>query len=550
MLSSLHLRDFVIVAQTQIQLEQGFSAFTGETGAGKSLLIDALGLLSGERADPKMVRPGCKRAELAASFDVHPSHPVHAELRAADMESEDGDILLRRTLEADGRSKAYINGHPATMQQLREIANVLISTHGQQASLTLIGSESARAWLDRYGKHDEVITAYASAYETWATLAARVEQALALQSEGQARLEQLQWMLESLHELQPKAQEWEEVQAEHHRLSHGEKLIDAIHHAMDQCAEADDAIRVRLQKVIAKLEPLVAIDPGLQSSLDLLDSSRIQLEEAVQQLRQDLDRAEADPARFAELEARMSLLHQTARKLRIPPQELAERYQALLQERDALEQLSQVDALEKQAKQALDQLRALGSQLTTHRQQTAASLESAVNALLPSLGMPKARLSLRFEGVDPQRSGMDRIGFLWQAHAGAEARPLAKTASGGELSRIALAISAASAQSNPTPTLIFDEADSGVGGAVGQSIGELMRQLGQSRQVLCVTHLPQVASQAHHQFKVLKREHDGLSFSEVQPLDLEERVEEVARMLGGKAITDTTRSAAREMLSL
>lgn len=550
MLSSLHLRDFVIVAQAQVKLAEGFSAFTGETGAGKSLLIDALGLLSGERADPKMVRPGCKRAELAATFEIHAAHPVHAELRQADMEGEDGELLLRRTLEADGRSRAYINGHPATMQQLREIANVLISTHGQQASLTLTGSEAARAWLDRYGQHHELIESYGDAYLVWSQWADRFAQAQTLHSQGQARLEQLQWMLETLNEVQPKAHEWDEIQTEYNRLSHGERLIDAIHSAIDQSSESDDAILGRLQKVIGKLEPLTAIDPGLRSSLDLLDGARIQLDEAVQQLRHDLDRAEADPARFAELEARMSLLHQASRKLRIAPQELAERQQAYMQERDELEQLSNLSELEKQTALALDTLKAAGIQLSQLRHESAGLLEAAVNALLPSLGMPKARLSLQFERIEPQRSGMDRISFLWQAHAGGEPRPLAKSASGGELSRIALAISAASAQSNPTPTLIFDEADTGVGGAVGQAIGELMRQLGQSRQVLCVTHLPQVASQAHHQFKVLKREEDGLTYSEVKPLDRDERIEEVARMLGGKAITEITRKAAQEMLSL
>jgi DNA repair protein RecN (Recombination protein N) len=246
----------------------------------------------------------------------------------------------------------------------------------------------------------------------------------------------------------------------------------------------------------------------------------------------------------------MSLLHQTARKLRLAPEELAERQEAFLEERRELEALSDVADIERQMSEALDELRILGMALRSARQATALSLSDSVNALLPALGMPKAKLSLVFDAIDPQAHGMDRVNFFWQAHAGAEARPLAKTASGGELSRIALAISTAAAQSNPTPTLIFDEADAGVGGAVGQAIGELMRELGQSRQVLCVTHLPQVASQAHQQFKVLKREQDGMTYSDVRALDPKERCEEIARMLGGKAITETTRRAAKEMLRL
>jgi DNA repair protein RecN (Recombination protein N) len=550
MLSSLHLRDFVIVAETSIHFEQGFTAFTGETGAGKSLLIDALGLLSGDRADPKMVRPGSKRAELAARFDINPEHPIHRDLHDAQMEGDEGELILRRTLEADGRSKAYINGHPATMLQLRELTSQLITTHGQQASITLTGSESARQCLDRYGSHGDLIQAYGKAFESYTVHRDRFERAKAIKAQSQARLEQLHWILDSLHEIQPKANEWEQIQAEHHRLSHGEKLLEAIHSALDQCADGDDAILSRLHRTASKLEQLLDVDPALKSSLELIDNARIQLEEATQQLRDDLDRAEADPSRFAEIEARMSLLHQTARKLRLAPEDLAERQQAYLDERSELERLSDLAELEQQAAKAHDDLRSIGLLLRVQRQSTAKIFEEAVNALLPALGMPKASLSLHLEDLEVQSHGMDRVSFLWQAHAGAQPRSLAKTASGGELSRIALAISTASAQTNPTPTLIFDEADAGVGGAVGQAIGELMRDLGKSRQVLCVTHLPQVASQAHHQFKVLKREQDGLSFRDVHPLDAKDRIEEIARMLGGKEITATTRRAAKEMLQV
>ncbi|NBT81428.1 MAG: DNA repair protein RecN [Betaproteobacteria bacterium] len=550
MLSSLHLRDFVIVAETSIQLTGGFTVFTGETGAGKSLLIDALGLLSGERADPKMVRPGSKRAELAARFEIDPQHPVHQDLRDADMEGDDGELLLRRTLDADGRSKAYINGHPATMQQLRELTGQLITTHGQHASIALTSSESARAWLDRYGSHHDLLLAYGKSFDHYSQLRERFDQATSMQAQGQTRLEQLQWMLDSLQEIQPKANEWAQIQAEHHRLSHGEKLLEAIHSTLDQCVDGDDPILSRLHRMISKLAQLLDVDPALKASLELIDNARIQLEEASQQLRDDLERAEADPARYAEIEARMSILYQTARKLRIAPEELAERQQAYLEEQRALEQLSDLAEIEKQLSKAFDALQTLGLSLRAKRKQTADSFSASVNALLPALGLPKARLSLDFEAIEAQAHGIDRVNFLWQAHAGAQARLLAKTASGGELSRIALAISTASAQSNPTPTLIFDEADAGVGGAVGQAIGELMRDLGQTRQVLCVTHLPQVASQAHQQFKVLKREQDGLTYSDVQTLDTEDRTEEIARMLGGKEITTTTRLAAREMLKL
>ncbi len=542
------MRNFVIVAETQIQLAEGFTAFTGETGAGKSLLIDALGLLSGERADPKMVRQGAKRAELAAAFAILPDHPVHASLLAADLEGDDGELLLRRTLEADGRSKAYINGHPATMQQLRDIANQLISTHGQQASQTLTSSDAARICLDRYGQHSRLLESYREAYEHSQSTQDRYRQACDLKTQGQARFEQLQWMLETLEEVAPRVNEWQEIQTEHHRLSHGEKLKEAIHRALEQCADDEDAMLSKLHRIVGKMQHMLEFDPALQASVDLLDGARIQLDEAAQQLRRDLDRTEADPARFAQLEARMSLLHQTARKLRIPPEALAEQQAQYQHERLQLEQLSDLNALAQEAEIARAALEAKGLELRKQREQTGKAFESAVNALLPALGMPKARLNLQFEALEPQSYGMDRLSFLWQAHAGGQARPLAKSASGGELSRIALAISTAAAQSNPTPTLIFDEADAGVGGAVGQAIGELMRTLGGSRQVLCVTHLAQVASQAHHQLKVIKREDKGLAYSEVLSLDSADRIEEIARMLGGRDITDTTRRAAHEML--
>jgi DNA repair protein RecN (Recombination protein N) len=547
-LRSLHLRDFVIIAEATIQLCEGFTVFTGETGAGKSLLIDALGLLVGERADPAVIRPGCKRAELSAEFELAHDPSMHRLLEELGLDDEPGKLILRRTLEADGRSRSFVNGRPTTVQQLRQLGERLIDTHGQHAALSLMGAEAQREWLDRHGKHGELLNTCRSAYQHWVTCRRQREQAEANDAQRAAELASMRWILEALESLRPRAGEWQDLSDEQRRLANGEKLREAMREAIDRLIEADDALATMLRRTLSRLENLLALDHRLSEPVTLIEGAVIQLEEAAEALKRLFGTADDDLQRLAVVEDRMGRYHEVARKLRIPPQSLEEHYHATQPRVFELERLSDRAALVKEEEAALAQLEIAVLALRRQRHAAGHDLAARVNPFLQELGMPKARLTVRLDAVEPSAHGADRVVLLFEPHAGAEARPLGKVASGGELSRLGLAIATAAAHASPTPTLIFDEADSGVGGAVAQAVGDMMRELGRSRQVMCVTHLPQVASRAHQHLRVSKLERDGITTSAVEPLDDHARVEEIARMLGGREITEITLQHARELI--
>jgi len=548
MLRSLHLRDFVIVAEATIELRAGFTVFTGETGAGKSLLIDALGLLVGERADPAMIRPGCKRAELSAAFELAPADPMHHLLEELGLDGDPEQLLLRRTLETDGRSRAFVNGRPTTVQQLRHIGERLIDTHGQHAALSLLGGEAQREWIDRYARHHDLLATCRSAFHLWVACRARRQQAEESDLQRAAESAALQWKLEALESLQPQVGEWEELDAEQRRLAHAGKLREAMRSAVEQLHEADDATATTLRRSASRLAALQDYDLRLGQPAALIEAAAIQLEEAAEFLKRLLEAADDDPQRAAAVEERLGLFHDLGRKLRVAPQLLADHHAEAKTRAAALAQLSDREALIAEEREAHTHLQGHLAVLRAQRHAAGAELADRVNHFLPALGMPRARLSVRIEAMEPTAHGADRVVLLFEPHAGAEARPLGKVASGGELSRLGLAIATSAAQASPTPTLIFDEADSGVGGAVAQAIGDMMRSLGESRQVMCVTHLPQVACRAHQHMRVRKSESEGITTSAVDLLDHRDRVEEIARMLGGRDITDTTRQHARELI--
>ena len=548
MLRNLHLRDFVIVAEATIRLDRGFTVFTGETGAGKSLLVDALGLMVGERADPAMIRPGCRRAELSAEFELAQDPSMHRLLEELGLDDEHGQLILRRTLEADGRSRAFVNGRPTTVQQLRQLGERLIDTHGQHAALSLLGAEAQREWLDRHGKHGALLNTCRSAHQRWADCRRQREQAEESDAQRAAELASLRWNLEALESLRPRAGEWRDLDDEQRRLANGEKLREAMREAIDRLIEADDAFATLLRRTVSALDSLLAVDHRLIEPVTLIEGAAIDLEEAAKALKRLLGSAADDPQRLQAVEDRIGRYHEVARKLRIPPQRLEEHFHETRPRVLELERLSDLAALVKEEEAAMAQLEIAVLALREKRLAAGFDLAARVNRFLPALGMPKARLTLRLDAVEPAAHGADRVVLLFEPHAGAEARPLGKVASGGELSRLGLAIATAAAQASPTPTLIFDEADSGVGGAVAQAIGDMMRELGLSRQVMCVTHLPQVASRAHQHLRVSKLERDGITTSAVEPLDHPARVEEIARMLGGREITEITRQHARELI--
>ena len=547
MLLSLRLRDFVIVDTADIDLGAGFTALTGETGAGKSILLDALGLALGARGDAGVVREGQPRADISARFQA--SEALDAWLAERDLAGDPGEVLMRRIVEADGRSRALINGHPATIALLRELGEQLVDIHGQHAAQSLLRSGAQRTLLDAFGSLHAQSATTAQRFERWQAIERELAAARAGGREQALERERLQWQVNELDPLGLAEGEWESLNAEQKRLSHAAALLSDTANAAESLTDGDTPVAGQLDTLISRLHPLVALDDRLRGPLELLESARIQIDEAASGLAAYARRVDLDPARLEEVETRISAAFAAARKLRLAPESLA-RELLLMRERLAeLERAQDLASLERRCAEAREQFDAAAAALSAGRRKVARKLSEGVSALLGELGMGGTRLEIALDPCPPSASGTDSVEFRIAGHASGTARPLARVASGGELSRIGLAIAVLAAQSNPAPTLIFDEADAGVGGAVAEVIGNLMRKLGASRQVLCVTHLPQVAARSHQQLKVSREHHAGGVLSRVAPLGRTERIEEIARMLGGVEITATTRKHAREMLA-
>ena len=547
MLLRLRLENFVLVDAAELDFADGFTVLSGETGAGKSILLDALALVLGARADAASVRTGSKRADIVAEFAIGPA--LDEGLHSRDLDGDAGVALLRRVVEADGRSRAFINGHPATAGLLRELGGQLVEIHGQHASQSLLRSDGQRQLLDDFGAHADQLAAVEQAWHARQT----ARQALARAEDGQRELslerERIAWQLEELDALRPDSGEWEALETEHHRLAHAAGLADGAYAAAEVLVERDDALGSELHRVIQRLRALAAIDPTLNETLALLDGASIQIGEAASFLREYATSVDLDPARMEALDARIGAWFALARKLRLEPEQLHDEWLRLQQQMHECLDAQDIDVLRARMQEAQAAFDREATTLTRRRRATAARLASAVTDSIAALGMADAEVMIAIDERAPGASGSDQVEFRIAPHAGAEARPLAKIASGGELSRIALAITAVAAQANAVPTLVFDEADAGVGGASADAVGERMRVLGQSRQVLCVTHLPQVAASAHHHWRVLKTVVGDSASSAVEPLTDEARVEEIARMLGGARITPTTRRHASEMLT-
>jgi len=548
MLTSLRLRDFVIVDAAELDFGKGFTVLTGETGAGKSILIDALGLVLGERADAGVVREGAARADIAAEFTVDAA--VQDWLAERELAGDEGVVLLRRVVEADGRSRALVNGHPATVALLRELAGRLVEIHGQHASQSLLRGDGQRALLDRFAGASRALDATATAHAAWRALERDLEQARGGERDTALERERLQWQVDELAPLEPRVGEWDELNAEQKRLSHAASLIDGARGIAEALNESDDALATRLHQMLQRLKPLAQVDPALAPVVEMLEGAAIQAAEAASTLCAYADRVDLDPQRLDEVERRVGALFAAGRKFRLAPESLADELAALRERLARLAQAQDIDALQRRTADARTAYDRAAADLSKLRAAAATRLARGVAERIGRLGMQGGKLEIALERGEPAAHGIDRIEFRIAGHAGATPRPLGKVASGGELSRISLAISELAAEANPVPTLIFDEADAGVGGAVAEVIGDAMRSLGESRQVLCVTHLPQVAAKAHRQFCVSKASSaDGRTVSTIEPLDRTRRIEEIARMLGGVEITATTRKHARELLA-
>jgi DNA repair protein RecN (Recombination protein N) len=550
MLTALLLRDFVIVDALEIELASGFTALTGETGAGKSILVDALGLALGARADSGVVRPGAERAEVSAEFDVARLEPARAWLEAADLDEEGASAcVVRRTVDRSGRSRAFVNGRPVTAQQLRELGERLVDIHGQHEHQWLTQRDYQRRLLDAFAGAQETAAAVALLHGEWrrAAAARAAREAAAESAERERAL--LREEIRDLQALGFTPEGWVDEQAEHRRLAHAQELIAGARSALDALDEREGSASTLLAQACARLKDASDVDPALAEAARDADAALAHAGEATHALRRYLQRIEADPERLDALERRLRAVHDAARRLRIEPARLAD---ALAERVERLEELggdASHEALVAKEKAAERSCREAATGLSQARRAAAERLAEEVTRRLQGLAMEGGRLAVALEPLaEPASSGLESVEFQVAAHAGQPLGPVGKVASGGELSRLALAIQVLMGGRAGVPTLVFDEVDSGIGGRVADIVGTLLAELGRHHQVLCVTHLPQVASRARHQLRVSKFSGPRGTLASVEPLDAGGRVEEIARMLGGAKITQTTRKHAEEML--
>lgn len=546
MLRRLALRDVVIVAELELDFDAGFSVLTGETGAGKSILIDALQLALGARADAALVREGATRAEVSAEFDTPPT--LSAWLDDAGFSNE-ATLLLRRTVDAQGKSRAWINGSPATVAQLREAADHLVEIHGQHAWQSLTRPAAVRALLDAQAGIDPA--PLAAAWQAWRTALAALEQARTQRDGIERERERLAWQVGEVGKLAPGADEWDELNAEHQRLAHGQALLDGARAALDAASEGEASADAQITRAIEALDEVQHFDAELAPVLEVLRSAQAQIEDAAHTLGAYLGHREPDPERLQQLDDRLSAWVSLARRYRRTPPELPALLAGWKQELKQLDAATDLDTLERSAADAERRFRDAAKQVSAQRRKAAPRLASAVTQAMQQLGMAGGRFEVALEPLaEPQSWGLEEMELRVAGHAGSTPRALAKVASGGELSRLALAIATTTAErdAGTIGTLIFDEIDSGVGGTVADSVGRLMKQLGRRTQVLAVTHLAQVAACGDHHFVVSKARQGKATVSEVQPVSGEARVAEVARMLGGDKLTHTSRAHAQAML--
>lgn len=544
-LTHITLRDFVIVHALELDMGSGFTVLTGETGAGKSILIDALQLALGARADASVVREGASRCEISAEFDVTPA--TRDWLQEAGFDT-DNSLLLRRTIDATGKSRAFINGSPATATQLRELGELLLDIHGQHAWQSLTRPDAVRQLLDGYAQADT--RPVRLAWQAWREARQALDDARRAQDTLATERERLGWQIGELDKLAPGEQEWEELNTQHGRLSNAQALMDAAQQA-NALLEGDEqaGALTLLARASQSLSELALVEPEFQALADVLASAQAQAEDAAHSLHAYLRRADLDPDRLAQLDERLGLWVSLARRYKRTPEELPAVWVQWKKDLARLEAAGDLQALEVAEQQASDAYLKAARTLSRQRQKAAPALAQAVTAAMQQLGMQGGRFEVQLQGLEESaQHGLEDVQFLVAGHAGSTPRPVGKVASGGELSRIALAIAVTTSELGEAGTLIFDEVDSGVGGAVAETVGRLMKQLGCHRQVLAVTHLPQVAACADRHLVVSKQLTDGRIGSRVDLTSGEDRIHEIARMLGGEKLSATTLAHAREML--
>lgn len=554
MLRALHIRNLAIIDTLDLEFDAGFSVLSGETGAGKSILIDALGLVLGDRADASLIRAGENQSEISAEFSLDGSLPARAFLREQAMEDADNPngCLLRRVVTADGRSRAFINGAPASLANLRELGERLVEIHGQNEHQSLLRGDMQRELLDDFGGHGELLGAVAEAARDHGEAVAGIERLRAVAGRDPAQLDFLRYQLRELESLKLQPGEIEQLDADHRRLANAGRLLDEGQRAQEQLYGSEGSVSDQLAAVRQLLGGLAELDAGFGEADALLQQAEVQLREAADAVRHLLDKLDLDPERLAEVEKRVEAVHDLARKHRVKPDELLARLESLQQDLLGSERAAgDLGKLEAQREAALKRYRGAAAKLSAARRKAAKEFAAKAAAIVRELGMPKAEFAVAIDTVpqDPPRlAGDDDVRLDFSANPGQPPRPLARVASGGELSRVSLAIRLAAQQARSAATLIFDEVDAGIGGGTAETVGIKLRQLARQCQVLSVTHLPQVAAQGEHHFGIQKDVRGGKTLTRVKALDADGRVAELARMLGGREITASTQAHAAEML--
>ncbi|RIY41925.1 DNA repair protein RecN [Neopusillimonas maritima] len=547
MLRTLHLRDFVIVDQAELHFDAGFTVFSGETGAGKSILIDALSLVLGARSDARFVREGCKRTDISALFSAPES--LAQWLEEQSLETDHDELVLRRVIDQQGRSKAYINGIPATLAQLKELGEHLVDIHGQHAHQSLLQPASQRALLDTQGGHNALAQEVQQHWQHWQTAKRHLARALEQTDKLNEERDRLEWQASELERLDLQPGEWETLTTEHHRLAHAQSLLENANRALEALDNDDQGARHFLNMAAQQMEQMLRHDEAVRSLYETLESARIATAETVSDLNAYLDRIDLDPERLAQAEQRMSAIFELARKFRIEPENIPEFQADIAQKLREASANADISHLQQDVDTYYQQYLKAAKALSKARAKAAQTMSRQVTDAMQTLAMKGGRFEIGLNNGGETAHGLENIEFLVAGHTGATPRPLAKVASGGELARISLALSVIASQAARVPTLIFDEVDSGVGGAVAEVVGQLLKSLGQQHQVLCVTHLPQVAAYGHHHYRVSKKVIQNKTKSTIELLAPTDRVDEVARMLGGLEITDTTIRHAKEMLA-
>ena len=550
MLLALSLQNFVIVEKLHLDFQTGFTVLTGETGAGKSITLNALSLLLGDKADYSQVREGAKEAVLSALFDISGQPDLADTLRKQGLLEDDGDELsVRRIIDAKGKSRSFINNQAATLAQLKAISSQLIDIHGQNAHHSLNQESAQRRLLDAFAGCLPLAEQTKTHYRAWQSAQQALQAAQQQSEQTDVERERLEWQLNELNQLNTEEGEWEALSRSHDSLANAAELLEAAYEAQEYVS-GDDGMKSLARRCHRLLDSLGNIEPRFAESLEMLDSIDAELSEISHLLGNVIDSVEINPNELAAKEKRMQELMSAARKYRIEPEQLPEKYLAVQAALQDLEAAADIDALEKAVAEAERQYRHTAQQLSAARAKAACTLAEETTAHMQQLAMKGAKFHIELLPSQPTEHGLEHIQYQVAANKGSRLQPLNKVASGGELARISLSIQVVTSQYTQVPTLIFDEVDTGIGGGVAETVGKALQLLGRKHQVLAITHLPQVAACGEHHWQVAKRSDGEQTVSEIRVLDTEARIEELARMLGGEKITATTRQHAAEMLQL